>query len=123
LTVLQEVDEKGKGSLITFLHGAGLIGAENPAVALTGATLRGAYLPQADLRGAHLRETNLPEAILEGANLQRARELTQEQIEWTIGLNNTAFQTKLPKGLNRPPLWSKSLEEQVKIIIEHFRHL
>src|SRR5215204_7667969 len=37
LTVLQEVDAKGKGSLLTFLHGAGLIATENPAVALTEA--------------------------------------------------------------------------------------
>src|SRR5215218_387525 len=30
LTVLREVDSNGKGSLIIFLHGAGLIRAENP---------------------------------------------------------------------------------------------
>src|SRR5215207_8388283 len=47
LTVLQEVDGNGKGSLLTFLHGAGLIRTGNPAVALTGANLQGA-----DLQGA-----------------------------------------------------------------------
>src|SRR5215211_6138774 len=42
LTVLQEVDGNGKGNLLTFLHGAGLIiGIENPAVALTGADIQG----------------------------------------------------------------------------------
>jgi hypothetical protein len=95
LTVLQEVDGKGRGSLLTFLHGAGLIGAENPAVALTGANLQGAALLGADLRGV--------------------RGLTQELIEWTIGSN----ETMLEEALNRPERWSKSVLEQVKIVNEH----
>jgi uncharacterized protein YjbI with pentapeptide repeats len=53
--VLQDVDTNGKGSLLTFLHGAGLIGTENPAVALTGADLSGVALQNADLRGANLQ--------------------------------------------------------------------
>jgi uncharacterized protein YjbI with pentapeptide repeats len=84
LSVLQEVDGKGKASLLTFLHGAGLIGTQTPAVELTGANLRkadlqganlqgvnlqGASLEEADLRGANLREANLREANLRGANL------------------------------------------------------
>jgi uncharacterized protein YjbI with pentapeptide repeats len=73
LTVLQEVDAKGKGSLLTFLHAAGLIDASNPAVVLTGADLRGAHLPaKADLRRAHLIEANLQDAHLPIADLQDA---------------------------------------------------
>jgi uncharacterized protein YjbI with pentapeptide repeats len=77
LTVVQEVDGNGKGSLLTFLHGAGLIGTENPAVALTGAKLRGVVLIGADLQGANLQGANLGEAklrgiSLRGANLQKA---------------------------------------------------
>jgi hypothetical protein len=62
LTVLQEVDGTGKGSLLTFLYGAGLIRTENPAVALTGANLREANLREANLQEADLR------AILRGAD-------------------------------------------------------
>ena len=40
---------------------------------------------------------------------------TEDQIEWTIGSN----ETKLPEDLNRPELWSKSLEEQERIVREH----
>jgi uncharacterized protein YjbI with pentapeptide repeats len=77
LTVLQEVDGNGKVSLLTFLHRAGLIGTENPAVALAGANLRGANLQGADLQGADLQEANLRgvdlyEAKLERANLREA---------------------------------------------------
>src|SRR5215212_4614273 len=61
LTVLQGVDGTGKGSLLTFLHGAGLIGTETPAVALTGADLQGVALLSADLRGTNLQEANLQE--------------------------------------------------------------
>jgi len=70
LTVLQEVDGNGKGNLLTFLHGAGLIiGIENPAVALTGADLQGAYLQVANLREAYLRGVNLQGADLQGAKV------------------------------------------------------
>ncbi len=40
---------------------------------------------------------------------------TEDQIEWTIGSNVT----RLPEDLNRPELWSKSLEEQERIVREH----
>jgi uncharacterized protein YjbI with pentapeptide repeats len=83
LTVLQEVDGNGKGSLLTFLQGAGLIGTENPAVALTEAHLQGvtllrADLPGANLQGANLQEASLQDADLYGANLQDA---------WLYGAN------------------------------------
>jgi uncharacterized protein YjbI with pentapeptide repeats len=67
LTVLQEVDGNGRGSLLTFLYGAGLIGTENPAVVLTGA-----YLPEAALRGRNLTRVDLGNANLWKANLQGA---------------------------------------------------
>ncbi len=95
MTVLQEVDGKGKGSLLTFLHGAGLIGAENPAVTLVGAAVQGAYLHAANLQKA---------------DLLGAYGITQDQVESTIGSN----ETRLPEGLNHPELWSKSLEEQIE---------
>jgi uncharacterized protein YjbI with pentapeptide repeats len=91
-TVLQEVDGNGKGSLLAFLYGAGLIGAKKPAVALYGANLQranlqdasligasligasliGTKLQDADLQGADLQAANLKDASLQRANLQRA---------------------------------------------------
>jgi hypothetical protein len=96
LTVLQEVDGNGKGSLLTFLQGAGLIETQlkepeeteeteetkNPAVALYGADFQGAILhPGTDLYRANLEGANLQGATLVdadlggragGANLQNA---------------------------------------------------
>jgi hypothetical protein len=40
---------------------------------------------------------------------------TEDQIEWTIGSD----ETRPPEDLNRPELWSKSLEEQERIVREH----
>ena len=63
-----------------------------------------------DLQGADLRGANLADADLQGAH-----EITQDQIESTIG----SSETKLPEGRNRPKLWSKSLEEQKEILEVH----
>src|SRR5829696_4554603 len=112
LTVLQEVDGKGKGSLLTFLYGAGLIGAENPAVTLIGANLRGTDLREAYLHGANLQGAHLLRADLQEAYLQGTSGLTEEQIEWTIGSNKT----RLEEDLNRPEQWSKSFLEQLTIV-------
>jgi uncharacterized protein YjbI with pentapeptide repeats len=71
---------------------------------LGGVTFSGANLDKADLRGAKL----------DGADLQGATHMTQDQIEWTVGSNKT----KLPESLNRPELWSKSIEEQKNILEE-----
>jgi hypothetical protein len=73
--------------------------------------LQRADLRGADLQGAYLQGANLREAAFLGA-----RELTQEQIEWTTGSN----ETELPEGLNRPQLWSKSFEEQRNVLVERF---
>jgi len=72
LTVLQEVDEKGKASLLTFLHAAGLLERENPAIALARANLRGANLRGANLYEANLDQADLLHANLNEANLERA---------------------------------------------------
>jgi hypothetical protein len=68
-----------------------------------------------DLREANLLEAKLQGAKLYGANLQGAILLTQNQIEWTIGSN----ETELGEYLNHPELWNKSHEEQVQIVSEH----
>src|SRR5215218_7596832 len=87
LAVLQEVDGNGKGSLLTFLHGAGLIGTENPAVVLTGA----------NLQGANLQGANHQEAYLQGADLQEAN-VTDEQLADTRSLKAAT----MPDGLKHP---------------------
>jgi len=92
------------------LRGTNLRGAN-----FRGANLRGANLWGANLQGANFQDANLEGASLEDANLQEARELTQDQIEWTIGSNKT----QLPPDLNRPEWWDKPFEEQVKIVSEH----
>src|SRR5215211_312999 len=43
--------------------------------------------------------------------------LTPQQIDWTIGDEATA----LPDGHVRPPAWSKSVEEQMKILGEQMK--
>ena len=72
LTVLQDLDAGRKRSLLTFLYGAGLMSAENPAVELAGADLRNASLQGTFLQGANLREANLRKANLLYANLRGA---------------------------------------------------
>jgi uncharacterized protein YjbI with pentapeptide repeats len=102
---LQEADLQG-----AYLIGAYLYGADLQEAYLVEANLQGA-----NLQGADLQEAYLVEANLRGADLQRARNLTQNQIEWTIGSNETL----LPADLNPPELWSKRREEQVRTIREH----
>ena len=104
-----------------FLDGANLVGAHLVRANLKGANLVGANLKEtnfaeANLEGANLGGANLEGAYLIGANLDTAF-LLQEQIEWTIGDDDT----KLPENLvdSRPPAWSKTLEEQVKIVRDH----
>jgi uncharacterized protein YjbI with pentapeptide repeats len=135
LTVLQGIDGKGKGSLLTFLHGAGLIEeAENPAVTLYGADLRridlqGAYLVYANLQGAYLQGAYLQGAYLQGAYLQgaylqgailneespivplaAAAILDQEQLEQAFGDRTT----RLPRGLKPPAHWNVKTDEQTE---------
>jgi hypothetical protein len=88
---------------------------------LPGAYLRDANLNQVNLQGANLRNANLQEAYFAGANLVGtnfggASRITEDQLEWTLGSN----ETKIPEDLNRPELWSKSVEEQIMLVGEQF---
>ena len=128
--ILQEATLQGailQGAILqgATLQGADLVGADLQEAALRGANLqganlRGANLQGADLQGADLQEADLQEADLVGAdlygaNLQGASGITEDQIEWTLGSN----ETKLGEDLKRPELWSKGLIEQATIIREH----
>jgi hypothetical protein len=106
---LRETDLRRADLRDAHLEGAFLLRAH-----LEGAFLLGAYLEGAHLIGAHLEGAHLEGAHLEGTNLYVAIGLTLEQIERTIGDDNTV----LPEYLvnHRPPWWSKSLEEQEEII-------
>jgi len=107
------------------LQEAHLVGAALQRAALREAALRGANLYGANLQGAGLQGADLVGAVLQGAilqganlygaNLQGASGITEDQIEWTLGSN----ETKLGEDLKRPELWSKGLIEQATIIREH----
>jgi hypothetical protein len=102
------------------LHEANLQGADLKEAALQGAVLQGAALREANLTNAKLNGAELSYADLQGADLQGANFLgasgiTEDQIKWTVGSN----ETNLPEDLNPPELWSKSYEEQVRIVREH----
>jgi hypothetical protein len=77
LIVLARLDRPRKGSLVRFLHGAGLINRAKPIVHLIDADLIGvnlsdASLYHADLSGADLRYADLSGADLSGANFSDA---------------------------------------------------
>jgi uncharacterized protein YjbI with pentapeptide repeats len=74
-------------------YGAVLADAEFRGADLTHASLVGAYLRGADFAGAKLEGTNLS-----GAELQRARGLTQGQLDRACGDPST----RLPRGLHVP---------------------
>jgi hypothetical protein len=105
-----------------------------------GANLTGVWLFEADFRGANLARANLREAslykadisyailneakafdtdfgeanfegtMLKGADLQRARNLTQVQIDQAVGDEATL----LPPGLKPPEHWEAQIEDQVE---------
>jgi Pentapeptide repeats (8 copies) len=72
LTVLARLDGPRKGSLVRFLHGAGLINKVKPIVHLIDADLIFAFLDRADLSGAGLSGANLRYADLSNADLSNA---------------------------------------------------
>ena len=74
-------------------YGAVLTGADLKGADLTHASFVGAYLAGADFKGAKLVGTNLS-----GAELQRARGLTQAQLERACGDSST----RLPSGFHIP---------------------
>jgi uncharacterized protein YjbI with pentapeptide repeats len=76
-TVLARLDEPRKGSLVRFLHGAGLIKRDKPIVEmstadLTNADLRRANLGAADLSNAFLSRVDLSNAFLVETKLRHA---------------------------------------------------
>ena len=103
LTVLRRLDSRGKGHLLSFLYGAGLITpgeftgeaiiSLNEAD-LRGTYLRGAYLKDADLREADLRGADIREARLDGALLGEA-DLTEAQLNWADLRNTDLIWTSL----------------------------
>jgi hypothetical protein len=83
-----------------------LVGADLSRANLSGANLSGAFLWGADLRGAFLWRAFLSGAFLSGAflsgaALKYAKELTREQLEQSLGDENT----ELPEGLDMPRSW------------------
>jgi uncharacterized protein YjbI with pentapeptide repeats len=109
-----------------YLEGAHLNGAHLEKAILGGAHLEEARLNGAYLEGARLNEARLRGALLDGANLQgtdleKAMGLIPEQIRWTIGDEKT----ELPEYLvdHRPSAWSKSPEEQERIVQERPKRL
>jgi len=111
---LYEAHLEGAFLYKAHLEGANLKGAHLEGAILYKAHLEGAFLYEAHLEGANLKGAHLEGANLYGAHLEGTRDLTSEQIKWTIGDEAT----KVPEHLveDRPALWSKSLEEQDKII-------
>ena len=94
------------------LSGADLASADLSGADLTDARLDGANLTNADLSHAVLNRTNFAGAKLSGArlggtNLALARNLTQDQLQESVG---DAF-TDLPPHLERPHSWTADAEQ------------
>jgi hypothetical protein len=107
-----------QGHLVeTHLTHANLLGAVLVGADLRGADL-GAVLVGANLSGANLSGAELRSADLRSADLRSAVDPTLEQIEWTIGNE----ETELPDYLvdHQPPAWSQSPEEQLEILKERW---
>jgi hypothetical protein len=96
-----------------YLMGASLKGAELVGAHLEDADLMGAHLENADLKGARLKDTCLKGAYLMGAHLDRAKLLTQEQIDGAFGDETTT----LPEGLRRPAHWTRVSTGTVNLLI------
>ncbi len=107
--VLRNADLRGAGLYRAFLaranlsyanlEGASLYGAHLEGASRFGAHLEGADLHFAHLEGAKLLNAHLEGADLRGADLRDVRNLTQEQLDGTIGGEHI---TKLPDGLTIP---------------------
>jgi len=108
---LKDVDLRGADLYGAKLKGAFLLRADLGGAVFREADLSMAYLREADLTGADLENADLTDAEftdvvlsgadLTGANLTGAKELTQAQIEGTIGNEETT----LPEGFTRPATW------------------
>src|SRR5215212_920763 len=70
--VLDRIGATDKKGIVRFLHDAGLLLGEKPAVILNGADLSGVILSGVGLREANLSGANMREAELNGADLRHA---------------------------------------------------
>jgi uncharacterized protein YjbI with pentapeptide repeats len=71
-TVLAQLDDRRKGSVVQFLYEASLINKEHPVVSLSDVGIHGADLSQLDLSEANLSGADLSGGDLRGANLSDA---------------------------------------------------
>jgi Pentapeptide repeats (8 copies) len=110
---LLQADLSGANLQRADLSEANLSEANLSEANLFRANLQRAYLSKAKLSGAQLYGANLKWANLSGADLSKARGLTPFEINRTIGNDKT---TKLPEGASTPDLWSKSANEQLKLL-------
>jgi uncharacterized protein YjbI with pentapeptide repeats len=102
--IIPDLSEADLGKLNLTLANfadANLSGASLVMANLEGADLRWANLSGANLVGARLIGVDLQEANLSGTDLRTAEDLTQEQINQTIGDNTTG----LPEGISKPSTW------------------
>ena len=113
---LSEIDLSGCTLPDVVLCHADLSRANLRETSLEDADLRGTHLNGAGIGGADLRGTDLKGADLRGADLTDARNITQEQIDQTVGDKITA----LPRTLQRPESWSLGIEKQVKCVKEQY---
>lgn len=105
---LRNLDSKGKGYLIRFLHEGEFIKANQQGISLSGANLQeinlqDAWMPDIDLKGAYISKGNLSQTNLKRANLREAdltgadltgADLTDARLEGAKYDN----QTKFPNG-------------------------
>ncbi len=89
---------------------ADLVHARLDGANLRGANLRGARLDHADFAGARLDGVKLG-----GASLLHARNLTQEQLEGSVGDHTTL----LPSDLQPPKSWSRRAKPERLPHVEH----
>ncbi len=95
LTVVRRCDAERKGSVLLFLHEAGLIEEGKSIIDLSGADLTNAslvtlVLTNANLMGAHLAGANLSGTTLIGANLTSADLTGVNLVDASISLRNLA---------------------------------
>jgi hypothetical protein len=96
--VLDRIDATDKKSIVRFLHDAGLIRGEQPAVSLDGA----------DLSGVVLSGVDLSDANLSGANLSDAQAITNEELEQQV---STLEGATMPNGQKYED-WLKEMENR-----------
>jgi hypothetical protein len=73
LSVLQELDGKGKGELLHLLFEKSLVTGESPLIALSGTDFGRANLHNAHLEGICLIGVDLSNALMDGVHLSKSR--------------------------------------------------